>query len=259
MQQSAFSDQQSAGEAEDPIRRRLPQLNAESRQPTAEAAVRLQGAVPPPPAFDWPGPLDLTVLTGSTTVIWTLPSLAIPLIRLCVGLRSPVVGRVWVLGEEAGLMTRFEGMVFRRRLGVAMQPGGLISNVTLRTNLMIPLLYGGLADTDQSQLLVDDVLGAIGIAHWADRRPADVPPEVRQAAILARALVRRPELVVLEAPFRALRLKRGEELLNLCRERAGTLLIVETENEPWLFERADVLVTLDERGARLESHEVGTS
>ena len=107
-------------------------------------------------------------------------------------------------------------------------------------------------------MLVDDVLGAIGIARWADRRPSDVPPEVRQAAIVARALVRRPELLVLEAPFRALRVKRGDELLALCRERAGTVVIVETENEPWLFERADVLVTLDERGARLERNEVGT-
>ena len=223
------------------------------------AAIRLVGAVPPPPAFDWPGPLDLDIRTGSTTVIWTLPSLAAPLIRLCVGLRTPAVGRVFVLGEEAGLMTRFEGMTFRRRLGVAMQPGGLISNVTLRTNLMVPLLYAGVADMEESQVLVDDVLGAIGITRWAERRPADVPPEVRQAAIVARALVRRPELLLLEAPFRALRVKRGDELLNLCRERAGTVVIVETENEPWLFERADMLVTLDERGARLERDEVGTS
>ena len=222
----------------------------------SEAAVRLIGAVPPPPAFDWPGPLDLEIPAGRTTVIWTLPSLATPLIRLCVGLRSPAVGRVFVLGTEAGSMARFEGMRFRRRLGVAMQPGGLISNVNLRTNLMVPLLYAGVADMEQSQVLVDDVLDAIGITRWADRRPADVPPEVRQAAIVARALVRRPELLLLEAPFRALRVKRGDELLRLCRERAGTVVIVETENEPWLFERADMLVTLDERGARLERDEV---
>ncbi|HEX6641611.1 MAG TPA: hypothetical protein VF215_10890 [Thermoanaerobaculia bacterium] len=223
----------------------------------SEAAVRLIGAVPPPPAFDWPGPVDLDMPTGRTTVIWTLPSLAHPLIRLSVGLRTPAVGRVLVLGVDAGSMPRFEGMRFRRRLGVAMQPGGLISNVNLRTNLMVPLLYAGVADMAQSQVLVDDILGAIGITRWADRRPADVPPEVRQAAIVARALVRRPELLLLEAPFRALRIKRGEELLQLCRERAGTVVIVETENEPWLFERADVLVTLDERGARLERDEVG--
>ena len=224
----------------------------------AAAAVKLEGTVPPPPAFDWPGPLDLEIPAGRTTVVWTLPSLAAPLIRLCVGLRSPVVGRVHVLGVEAGLLARFEGMEFRRRLGVAMQPGGLISNVTLRTNMMVPLLYAGIANMEESQEMVDDVLGAVGVTRWADRRPADVPPEVRQAAIVARALVRRPELVLLEAPFRALRVKRGVELLELCEQRAGTVVIVETENEPWLFERADMLVTLDERGSRLERDEVGT-
>lgn len=229
---------------------------AEARR--SAAAVKLESAVPPPPAFDWPGPLDLEIPAGRTTMIWTLPSLAHPFIRLCVGLRSPVLGRVFVLGTEAGLLSRFEGMQFRRRLGVAMQPGGLISNVTLRTNMMVPLLYAGIADMSESQEMVDDVLGAVGITRWADRRPADVPPEVRQAAIVARALVRRPELVLLEAPFRALRVKRGVELLELCEERAGTVVIVETENEPWLFERADTLVTLDERGARLERDEVGT-
>ena len=175
---------------------------AKSGEPAA--AVRLIGAVPPPPAFDWPGPLDLEIASGRMTTIWTLPSLAHPLIRLAIGLRSPAVGRVEVLGVEAGFLPRYEGMRFRRRLGVAMQPGGLISNVNLRTNLMVPLLYAGIADMEESQVLVDDVLGAIGIARWADRRPSDVPPEVRQAAIVARALVRRPELLVLEAPFRAL-------------------------------------------------------
>ena len=45
------------------------------------AAVKLEGTVPPPPAFDWPGPLDLEIPAGSTTVVWTLPSLAAPLIR----------------------------------------------------------------------------------------------------------------------------------------------------------------------------------
>jgi ABC-type methionine transport system ATPase subunit len=222
------------------------------------AAVKLVATVPPPPAFDWPGPVDLEIPTGSTTVIWTLPSLAAPLIRLCVGLRSPAVGHVHVLGVEAGLLARFEGMQFRRRLGVAMQPGGLISNVTLRTNMMVPLLYAGIADMAESQAMVDDVLAAVGVSRWADRRPADVPPEVRQAAIVARALVRRPELLLLEAPFRALRVKRGVELLELCEQRAGTVVIVETENEPWLFENADMLVTLDERGARVERDEVGT-
>ncbi|HEX6589627.1 MAG TPA: hypothetical protein VF039_11425 [Longimicrobiales bacterium] len=237
-------------------------VDLEARSSKLEAAngvaVRLTGTVPPPPAFDWPGPVDLEIPTGSTTVIWTLPSLAAPLIRLCVGLRAAVVGQVHVLGVEAGLLNRFDGMQFRRRLGVAMQPGGLISNVTLRTNMMVPLLYAGIADMDESQQMVDDVLAAVGVTRWADRRPADVPPEVRQAAIVARALVRRPELLLLEAPFRALRVKRGVELLELCEQRAGTVVIVETENEPWLFERADLLVTLDERGARLERDEVGT-
>lgn len=224
-----------------------------------QPAIELIGAVPPPPAFDWPGPIDMEVAAGSTTVIWTLPSLAHPLIRLFVGLRTPAVGRVRVLGAEPGTMTRFEGMTFRRRLGAAMQPGGLISNITLRTNLMVPLLYTGAADMSESQVLVDEVLNAIGITRWADQRPADVPPEVKQAAIVARAIVRRPELLILEAPFRALRIRRGDELLNLCRERAGTVVIVETEDEGWLFERADTLFTLDERGVREERDEVGAS
>lgn len=221
-------------------------------------AVRFQDVVPPPPADDWPGPLGLEVPDGAFCVITTIPSISLALLRLCIGLREPLGGRVEVLGAEPGRLDRWSARAFRRRLGVGFdEPAGLISNLTLRMNTIVPILYSGAADLGAATRLADETLEACGLMRWANVRPADAPPDVRKLAVAARAIAREPELLLLEEPLASLRDTQAHRLLSLCRKKARTVLVMTTEREGPLFGAATMTASIDEHGFRVDRHEVG--
>lgn len=222
------------------------------------SVVRFTDVVPPPPRAGWPGPISFQVEEGSFTLFATTPGVALALIRLTVGLREPVEGRVEVLGQRPGRLNRWDTQAFRRRLGVGFdEPSGLVSNLTLRMNLVVPMLYSGIADADTAHERAAAIIDRCDLGRWADSRPADVPPEVRQEAVLARAVVRDPKLLILEEPTAGLRDERAKWLLSLCRERADTTIITTAEREGVQFASADPVILIDHTGIETTSHEVG--
>ncbi|MDX1675095.1 MAG: hypothetical protein R3314_09910, partial [Longimicrobiales bacterium] len=153
---------------------------------------------------------------------------------------------------------RWETQAFRRRLGVGFdEPAGLVSNLTLRMNIVVPLLYSGLADPEEARDRADAIITRWELDRWADHRPADVPPEVRQETVLARAVVRDPELLLLEEPTAGLREQRASWLLAVCRERAGTIIMTTAEQEGVQLETADTIILLDRTGIETNRDEVG--
>jgi len=222
------------------------------------SVVRFSDVAPPPPRAGWPGTVSFTVEEGALALFATTPGVALTLIRMIVGLREPARGTVEVLGRHPGRLNRWETQEFRRRLGVGFdEPSGLVSNLTLRMNLVVPMLYSGLADADTAQARAAAMIDRCELARWADLRPADVPPEVRKEAVLARALVREPELLLLGEPTAGLRDDRAGWLLSMCREHARTTIITTAEREGVQFETADAVVVLDNTGIESTSHEVG--
>ena len=221
-------------------------------------AIRFRDVLPPPPREGWPGPVTFDVEEGAFVLFATTPAVALNLIRLVAGLREPVDGSVEVLGLHPGRLNRWESQAFRRRLGVGFdEPSGLVSNLTLRMNLVVPMLYSGIADMSEAQARATEVIDRFSLHRWADRRPADVPPEIRREAVVARAAVRSPELLILEEPIAALRNDRAARMLSLCRERARTVVVTTSEREGIQFEYADVVIALDDTGIEVRKHEVG--
>lgn len=222
------------------------------------AAVRFVDVLPPPPREGWPGPISLEIEEGTCTLFATTPGISLHLIRLIVGLREPVEGVVDVLGKHPGTLNRWETQEFRKRLGVGFdEPSGLVSNLTVRMNLIVPMLYSGLADMGDAHRRAKELIAACGLERWADTRPADLPPEIRREAVMARAAVRNPELLVLEEPITGLRSARASRLLRVCRESARTMILTTAERKGVQFDIADSVIYLDEAGMEVSRDEVG--
>ncbi len=195
--------------------------------------------------FDW-GPVTFEVREGGVVLIKALQATSTRLIRLMVGLREPDTGRVTVLGTEPGRLGRWEAMRFRRRLGVAFhEPSGLVSNLDLEMNLVVPQLYCGLRDPDAAHAAANAVLARLGLGEWRGIRPADLTPEARREAVVARALVRDPELLILEEPTDGLDGDRSERLLGLCREHAGTIILLSSEQTETVLGATDRTILID--------------
>ena len=222
-------------------------------------AIRFRDVVPNVFDPEWTAPVNVDVPEGSFQVIRTTPLRSAPFFRLCVGLFAAGQGEVEVLGLDPSDLSRPDAQRFRRTLGVALLPDGLISNLSIRMNIVVPLVYNGAADVNQATKLADAALGECGLRNWANNRPASVPPDVRQQAVIARAIAHRPRLLLLEDPFSSVKSKDAAVLAGLCRASARTVVITTHRRNEALYQFADRTSFWDDRGYRTDTNEVGSS
>lgn len=223
------------------------------------AAIQFRDVVPGVFDPEWTAPVNIEVPEGSFQVIRTTPLRSAPFFRLCVGLFSARQGAVQVLGVDPAELPRPEAQRFRRTLGVALLPDGMISNLSIRMNIVIPLVYNGAADVAGATKLADAALGECGLRNWANSRPASVPPDVRQQAVIARAIAHRPRLLLLEDPFSSVKSKDAAMLAGVCRTSARTVVIATHRRNEALYRFADRTAFWDERGYHMDTDEVGSS
>lgn len=211
--------------------------------------MELDHAAPEHRPASWRAPLTLAVPAGTYMTVVTTPTLASSLFRMALGFDS-VVGGIRVLGLEPHGLDRQSLRAFRRRVGSSLLPDGLLANVSLRTNLMVLLIYGdGLSRAD-ADARAEETLARFGLADWTDLRPSDLPPDTRQVAALARAVVARPELLLLHDPVTSVSHAEAVRLLTLCREYAPTVLAAVHGEDEAVCAVADACSTWDGQECR---------
>lgn len=185
------------------------------------------------------GPWTFCVPRGAFLAVEAAPSVADTLARLCVGIEAPAEGRVEVLGEAPFELPRFRRHALRRRMGVAFQREGLVSNLTLEANLVVPLVFGSGFTPAEARVAAAGAMDDLGLAEHAHRRPGALTREARVLAALARAALRRPELLVLEHLTSALPDRLGSRALGWCRARSETMLVLVPGPSPALDRLTD--------------------
>jgi ABC-type transporter Mla maintaining outer membrane lipid asymmetry ATPase subunit MlaF len=139
------------------------------------------------------------------------------LVEFALGLESPAAGTVVTFSTDLRTLSRREQLAFRRRLGYLPAGDGLLSNLSLRDNVRLPLRFGSNFKTDEIEGRVDVILAMLRLNRVAQERPAQANEEQRRRAALGRALAFDPELVLLEQPFVGLTDRASAELLEIAR------------------------------------------
>jgi putative ABC transport system ATP-binding protein len=120
-----------------------------------------------------------------------------------------------------------------RTMGMVFQFGGLVPELTLLENVMLPLQVLG-RPTARSRQAALEMLARLGVADVADHRSGAVSGGQAQRAAVARALVHGPSVVLADEPTGALDSVTGERVLetmvSLCRESGAALLVVTHDN-----------------------------
>jgi ABC-type lipoprotein export system ATPase subunit len=202
-------------------------------------------------ALKWNQPVSFQVPRGNAVLIRTNSTLSAPLFRLCLGFSEPSGGHVTIEGKAPSALARNEVRELRRGLGCVLEPDGLVANLTLRMNLIVPLVFATGLEYDEAVTRAESMLNVMHLTMWGDARPASLPAEIRQAAALARALCPRPALLLLENPLVSVDRKETRRLLSLCRAQVETLLIATHRNDGILHEFSDVVWEWDDEGFRM--------
>ncbi|MEO6326159.1 MAG: ATP-binding cassette domain-containing protein [Thermoanaerobaculia bacterium] len=169
------------------------------------------------------------------------------LLRLCAGLAHPHRGRV-LLDGVAHSPDRFDHPTLRRgAVGWIPQNGGLVANLTLLENVMLPLRFISGWTRAEAEVKALSLLGALGVGDRASQRPHAMPRRERHLAALARAAAMRVELWLWDRPLNDLEtvdLSRVLDVLGDLFELPDTTILV-VGNEPLCASFTSTVVVLE--------------
>ena len=174
--------------------------------------------------------------------------------RLVAGLMKPDFGDVWLKGE---LVTSPRDIV-----GMAFQNPVLLEWRSILKNVMLPLeIVPNSLSSSAREERARDLLKLVGLAGFEDKKPSELSGGMRQRASLCRALVHKPEILILDEPFGALDAFTREDLwqtMHRLREQEPFTGVLITHDLREAIFLADEVVVLSGRPATMQFKQMMT-
>jgi NitT/TauT family transport system ATP-binding protein len=169
------------------------------------------------------GPFDLDVKRGEfVSLLGPSGCGKSTALRLIAGLTAPSSGKVSVSHRTSD--TRAGHSV-----GFVFQEPTLMPWARVRDNVRLPLKLGHMP-TAEADPRVAEVLAQVGLSEFADAYPRELSGGMKMRVSLARALVTRPDILLMDEPFAALdeitRFRLNDDLLELWRKLNMTVVFV---------------------------------
>ena len=193
--------------------------------------------------------IDLSVEQGEfVAIVGASGSGKSTLLRILGSVDSPTEGKVLVEGTDISSMNRTQAAIFRRRkVGLVYQFYNLIPTLTVRKNILMPLL---LDKRKPNPEYFDKVITTLGIADKLDFLPSQLSGGQQQRAAIARSLIYRPALLLADEPTGNLDQKNSREIIDLLklsnRSLNQTILLI-THDEKIALEADRIIVIEDGR------------
>lgn len=154
------------------------------------------------------------------------------LLHLLAGVDKPTSGEIYIQDMDITKLGKEELTIFRRRnIGVIYQFFNLIPNISVRKNILLPLL---LDNKREDKKYFDEIIRTLGIEEKLDRFPKQLSGGEQQRVAIARSLITRPTIILADEPTGNLDRKNSEEISSLFRlvnKRFKSTIIIITHDE----------------------------
>ena len=163
-------------------------------------------------------------------------------LMMAAGLMQPARGSYRLFGEEMPIFGEAH-LPTRLRLGLVFDGGQLLNHLTLAENVALPLRYHRNLTPAQAGQAVEAMLELTELTPWASSTPGAVGRNWQKRAGLARALMLRPEVLLLDNPLAGLDLRHANWWLNFLDQLSAghtllacnpmTLVVTAEDLRPW--------------------------
>jgi len=155
------------------------------------------------------------------------------LLHLLGTLDRPTSGTITLRGQDPFVLDEPQLAAFRsQQIGIVFQEHHLLPQLTVLENVLVPALAAGKPDAALVQR-AQDLLSRVGLAERLEHRPAELSGGERARVGVARALLRKPSLLLADEPTGALDRSTAAvigKLLLEMQQQEQTMLVVVTHS-----------------------------
>ncbi len=176
--------------------------------------------------------VDLCINKGEfTAIVGTSGSGKSTLLHLLGGVDTPTEGQVIIEGKNIyDLNDEKRSILRRRKIGFIFQNYNLIPVLTVRENIIMPVLLDGNKVNEKE---VDELIERLGLTDRKNYLPNQLSGGQQQRVAIGRALVNKPEIIIADEPTGNLDKKNSEETMVLLtkavKDMKQTLILVTHE------------------------------
>ena len=191
--------------------------------------------------------IDLSVEKGEfVAIVGASGSGKSTLLHILGNVDKPTEGKVFVDGEDISKLNPTKSAIFRRRkVGLVYQFYNLIPTLTVRKNILMPLL---LDKRKVNEAYFEQVVSQLGIEDRLEAMPSQLSGGQQQRVAIARALIYRPAILLADEPTGNLDQKNSKEIIEMLkisnRNLQQTIVLI-THDEKIALE-ADRIITIED-------------
>ncbi len=164
------------------------------------------------------------------------------------GLRQAVKGSVKVLDQQLINSDEQVKVAIRRQTGYIFQQHNLLKSLTALQNVSMAIeLFDGMSEEERNERSAG-MLNSVGLGDRINYKPAQLSGGQCQRVSIARALVRKPKIVLADEPTASLDKQSGQEAVSILKQLAkesGTTILLVTHDYR-ILDIADRVVELED-------------
>ncbi len=164
-------------------------------------------------------------------------------LNLIGGFVAPTQGTIWLRGRRIDTLPPH-----KRPVNTVFQSYALFPHMAVRENVRFGLRMDRIPRAE-SERRVEEALALVGLEGFGDRMPVQLSGGQQQRVAVARALVKRPAVLLLDEPLGALDLKLRQRLqveLSQIHREVGTTFVYVTHDQEEAMSMADRIAVMNE-------------
>jgi cell division transport system ATP-binding protein len=164
------------------------------------------------------------------------------LLKMIAAIERPTSGSVLVNGQDIGKIRKASIPFLRRNLGLIFQQQSLLTDRSVLSNVMLPLLVTG-APRGQAEQRARAALGKVGLLERALANPQALSGGEQQRVAIARAIVNRPQIILADEPTANLDRASANKVLDALKafHSVGVTCLISSHDEQMLDAAARVI------------------